>query len=64
MLDVRCQMNGLENVSHKNLDIWKLGVKLSKEIYSLTESFPESEKYGFVSQLRRAAVFVPSNTVV
>lgn len=54
-------MSGLENVSHKNLDIWKLGIKLSKEIYFLTKTFPASEKFGIVSQLRRASVSVPTN---
>lgn len=65
MLDVRCKrldgMWGLENVSHKNLDIWVLGIKLSKEIYKLTEQFPDCEKFGITSQLRRASVSIPAN---
>jgi four helix bundle protein len=32
-----------------------------KEIYKLTESFPAGEKFGLVSQMRRAAVSIPSN---
>ena len=54
-------MWGLENVSHKNLDIWVLGIKLSKEIYKLTEQFPDCEKFGITSQLRRASVSIPAN---
>ena len=52
---------GLRNVAHKNLDIWKLGVKLCSEIYFITKNFPEEEKYGLTSQLRRAAISVPAN---
>ena len=54
-------MWGLENVSHKNLDIWVLGIKLSKEIYKLTEQFPDCEKFGITSQLKRASVSIPAN---
>ena len=54
-------MWGLGNVSHKNLDIWVLGIKLSKEIYKLTEQFPDCEKFGITSQLKRASVSIPAN---
>lgn len=56
-------MNG-ENgkVKHyKQLQIWQKAMTLTKLIYKLTERFPEHEKFGLVSQLRRAAVSVPSN---
>ena len=36
-------------------------MRLAKEIYKLTVDFPTEEKYGLISQLRRAAVSVPSN---
>jgi four helix bundle protein len=45
---------------HKLL-IWQKSMRLAKEIYVLTKMFPKSEMYGFVSQMRRAAVSVPSN---
>ena len=39
----------------------KKSMLLAKDIYSATSSFPKSEEYGLTSQLRRAAVSVPSN---
>lgn len=47
--------------SYRDLDIWKKGIKLSLEIYSLTSSFPDLERFGLTSQLRRAATSVPAN---
>jgi len=49
------------NLSHKKLNVWKRSIDLTINIYELTEKFPNSELYGLVSQLRRAAVSVPSN---
>ncbi len=46
---------------HQRMDVWKLGMTLVEEIYQLTRSFPDGEKYGLVSQMRRAAVSIPSN---
>ena len=46
---------------HKDLDVWKLSMELVTEIYELTREFPEHEIYGLSSQLRRAAVSIPSN---
>ena len=37
------------------------GMQLAKEIYLLTSKFPSEEKFGLVSQMRRAAVSIPSN---
>ena len=48
-------------VSYKDLDIWKKGIELVKNIYQITECFPKSEMYGLTSQLRRCAVSIPSN---
>lgn len=41
--------------------IWSKGIQMIKEIYRITDSFPTEEKFGLVSQLRRAAVSVISN---
>ena len=48
-------------LNHKKLDVWKISVELVKEIYLVTNQFPSEEKFGLVSQLRRAAVSIPSN---
>ena len=47
--------------THKDLDIWKLSIELVEKIYKLTALFPKEEIYGLVSQMRRAAVSIPSN---
>lgn len=46
---------------YKNLEIWKRSMKMAVEVYIITENYPDSEKYGLVSQLRRASVSVSSN---
>lgn len=45
----------------KDLEIWKQSRILCSEIYSITLSFPEQEKFGLTNQLRRASVSIPSN---
>jgi four helix bundle protein len=47
--------------SFRDLLVWRKGIELTKDIYALTQRFPTGEKFGLVSQLRRAAVSVPSN---
>jgi four helix bundle protein len=47
--------------SYKDLIVWQKSFKLVLEIYSLTKIFPNSEIYGLSSQMRRAAVSIPSN---
>ena len=46
---------------YKELIIWQKGMDLAKAVYQLTASFPSEEKFGLASQMRRAAVSVPSN---
>ena len=46
---------------HHDLIVWQQGIVLVKEIYRLSSGFPESEKFGLTSQMRRAAVSVPAN---
>jgi four helix bundle protein len=48
-------------MDHKELDVWKKGMDLVAEVYTWTKSFPSEEKYGLISQMRRAAVSIPSN---
>ena len=47
--------------SYKDLIVWQKSIDLVTEIYKITELFPESEMYGIVSQMRRAAVSIPLN---
>jgi four helix bundle protein len=45
----------------RELEIWKRSVDLVEYIYKATNDFPKDELYGLTSQLRRAAVSIPSN---
>src|SRR6266446_6894026 len=47
--------------SYKDLNVWQKGIELAKLTYMLTARFPNEEKFGLVSQMRRAAVSIPSN---
>ncbi|MEL7087953.1 MAG: four helix bundle protein [Planctomycetota bacterium] len=47
--------------SYRNLDVWQVVLDLVEEIYRLTKSFPADERCEITSQMRRAAVSVPSN---
>lgn len=47
--------------SYRDLEVWQRGMDLTERVYGLTKPFPAEEKFGLVSQLRRAAVSVPSN---
>ena len=47
--------------SLEKLEAWQEAKELTKEIYQLTKDFPDSEKFGLVSQLRRASISVCSN---
>lgn len=45
----------------KELKIWKRSMELSKDIFSLTDNFPDKHKFGLVSQMNRCSVSIPSN---
>lgn len=47
--------------TYRDLTVWEKSVTLTIEIYKLTRVFPKEEQYGLVSQMRRAAVSIPSN---
>jgi len=47
--------------SHKKLDVWQAAMKSTTMIYKLTNKFPEEEKFGLVSQMRRASISIPCN---
>lgn len=46
-----------------NLEVWKLADDLARRAYQATKAFPKEELYGITSQLRRAALSVPTNIV-
>jgi len=45
----------------RDLDIWKKGIEIVKDIYNIVEKFPKQEFYGLVSQIQISAVSIPSN---
>jgi four helix bundle protein len=47
--------------THKDLDVWKDSKTFVTMIYKITSAFPKEELYGLISQIRRAAVSIPSN---
>ncbi|MBT2557770.1 four helix bundle protein [Hymenobacter sp. ISL-91] len=46
---------------YKELKVWQKAMSITKLTYKLCEGFPDNERYGLVSQMRRAAVSMPSN---
>ncbi|RZJ30610.1 MAG: four helix bundle protein, partial [Chryseobacterium sp.] len=50
-----------EKKNYIDLDVWKQARILSKEVYLVSSNFPSDEKFGLSSQIRRAAVSIPSN---
>ena len=48
-------------MDHKELDVWKKSMILVTDIYKVSNDFPNSELYGLTSQIRWAAVSIPSN---
>lgn len=46
---------------HQNLVAWQVSCQLVKDLYLATALFPASEKFGIVSQIRRAAISIPAN---
>ena len=47
--------------SHKDLEVWQKSMDFAIVMYRLTERFPQEERFGLLSQIRRAAVSIPSN---
>ena len=47
--------------SHRDLLVWQEGMSLVKLVYQCTADFPKEEVFGLTSQMRRAAVSIPSN---
>lgn len=51
-------MNNMKNF--KDLDIWKVGIDLAKDLHIHTRHFPDEEKLGLVAHMRKAAISIPS----
>ena len=45
----------------KELNIWKNSMELTVDIYHLTKSYPDTEKFGLISQIQRCSTSIPSN---
>lgn len=58
---VVAEPDGRQVSNFKELWVWKASMELLKPVYHVTRKLPKEEQYGLVSQLRRAAVSVPSN---
>lgn len=48
--------------SFEQLTVWQVGLKLVKEVYRLTQTFPAHERFGICSQLRRSSTSILANT--
>lgn len=47
--------------SYRDLIVWQDAIQLAKVVYKLSAKFPSDERFGLTSQIRRAAVSIPSN---
>jgi four helix bundle protein len=47
--------------THKDLIVWQKSLSFVTDIYQFTRRLPDDEKFGIISQLRRAAVSIPTN---
>jgi len=57
----RGKSDGERGFSHRDLIVWQKGMMLVSAVYRFSQKFPTDERFGLTSQLRRAAVSVPSN---
>lgn len=48
---------------YKKFKVWETAHKLTIDIYKITKGFPEDEKYGLISQIRRSVSSIPTNIV-
>jgi four helix bundle protein len=47
--------------SYKDLIVWQKGMDLAESVYNISKNLPANEQFGLTSQIRRAAVSIPSN---
>lgn len=46
---------------HEQLDVWKKSVDFAVQVYTITDNFPKDERFGLISQIRRASVSIAAN---
>ena len=51
----------MRNKDFTDMTVWQKGLKLVKNIYAITKEFPSEEKFGLISDMRRAATSIPNN---
>ncbi len=59
-----CYFNKLKIINMHNfqkLEVWKVSMELTTEIYNYTNSFPNNEVFGLTSQMGRCSISIPSN---
>ena len=54
-------MPPLYTFGFEKLEVWKMSRNINKTVYQITNEFPQDEKFGLISQIRRASVSVSSN---
>ena len=47
--------------AHRKLDLWQKSVDFVVDVYEVTKTYPVEERYGLISQIRRAAASIPAN---
>lgn len=55
------KVQNIANGKFKELIVWQKSIDFVTKIYKTTETFPKDELYGLISQIRRAAISIPSN---
>ena len=53
--------NSSQQRPHERLEVWRDAMDLVEAIYRISAGFPDSERFTLTSQLRRAAISIPSN---
>ena len=57
-------LGGLDERKFEDLEVWQFSMDVVYFIYDVTASFPKDELYGIISQMRRAAVSIPSKMLI
>lgn len=55
--------SGQEVKGYRRLMVWQKADELAYRVYEVTEAFPDQERFGLVSQMRRASISIPANIV-